>query len=117
MTDLRTERNRDMAASGDVQEFLERAREEAHEDTQHIAASHEAMKERIRFLNGDQWDPVAKAERKRDKRPTLIFPKLNQFVDGVYGSMLQQRPAITVRADDAQARNMKASLDLSLIHI
>ena len=109
--DLREEKNRDMAASGDVQAFLEQAREEAHEDNDHISASHEAMKERIRFLNGDQWDPLAKAERKRDNLPTLIFPKLNQFVDSVYGSMLQQRPAITVRADDAQARGMKAELD------
>lgn len=106
--DLREEKNRDEAASRDVQDFLQQAREEAHEDTQHISTSHEAMKERIRFLNGDQWDPMAKAERKRDKRPTLIFPKLNQFVDGVYGAMIQQRPAITVRADDAQARDMKA---------
>ena len=109
--DLREEENRDKASSADNAAFLQQAREEAHEDTQHISGAHESMKERIRFLNGDQWDPLAKAERNRDKRPALIFPKLNQFVDGVYGSMLQQRPAITVRPDDAIARGAKAKLD------
>ena len=37
--DQREEKNRDEAASRDVQDFLQQAREEAHEDTQHIASS------------------------------------------------------------------------------
>ena len=99
---MKTEEQRKDEA--DTKPLLEEAREVAHVDLEGVSARHEKARESIKFLAGDQWDPQAKADRLREKKPLLIFPKLNQFVDNVYGSMLQQRPAITVRPDDVGAR-------------
>lgn len=102
------EQRKDEAASTKTKEVLLEIREEADEDFQGVSKAHEAAKENIKFIQGDQWDPEALKTRKG--RPTLVFPKLTQYLDRVYGSMLQKRPAISVRADDHMASSSKARL-------
>jgi len=102
------EQRQDEAASVKTKEVLLEIREEAAEDFRAVSAAHESAKENIKFIHGDQWDAAAK--KARDGRPTLVFPKLTQYLDRVYGSMLQKRPAISVRADDQMASNTKARL-------
>ena len=106
-----TEQRADEARSAQALTRLQEIRELAHEDFDGVSSAHESARENIRFIYGDQWDPVAKAARLRDKRPMLVFPKLAQFLDRVYGGMLQKRPSITVRADDQVAASVKAATE------
>ena len=104
---MKPEERMDRARSQSTIDLLSEAREAAHDDTEHWIEAHNAARENIKFIGGDQWSAEAKAERQQRKAPMLVFPKLNQFVDSVYGSMLQERPAFTVVPSDTLGRQAK----------
>jgi hypothetical protein len=52
----------------------------------------------LAFVNGDQWDPVVKAQRVRDQRPCLTFNKLPTFLHQVTNSQRQNVPSIKIHA-------------------
>ena len=59
----------------------------------------------LEFEKGDQWDPVAKAQRTRDQRPCLTINKLPTFLHQVTNSQRQNVPSIKVHpvGDDDKA--------------
>jgi hypothetical protein len=55
----------------------------------------------VAFLDGEQWDPVEKLSRIGARRPALVINTLPQYVDQVYGDILQNRPSIHVDPSDS----------------
>lgn len=55
----------------------------------------------VAFLDGEQWDPQEKLSRIGARRPALVINTLPQYVDQVYGDILQNRPSIHVDPSDS----------------
>lgn len=105
------EQRRDEAHSARQMAILEEARDAIHDDVAGASAAHERMRENIKFVAGDTWDAEARAQRVAERRPVMSFSKLNQYIDRVYGAMVQRRPSVTVRADDVPARGARANTE------
>lgn len=108
---LEIEQRQDEAASSDTRNLLEEIREFSHSNFEYVAAAHTEAQENIRFSIGDQWDAAAKASRSvaGAQRPMLVFPKLTQYLDRVYGAMVSKRPAITVSAETGASMTAAAN--------
>ena len=57
--------------------------------------------EDLKFLNGDQWDPIEKKRRSLSGRPALTINVLPKYTDQVHGEMRQNRPKIKIRPVDS----------------
>jgi hypothetical protein len=66
-----------------------------------IDIRNEAEKDLL-FVAGDQWNPVARKERKDADKPCLTFNKLPTFVQQVVNAARQKKPSIKVSPVDSQ---------------
>ena len=69
----------------------------------HDRDNREAAQDDLKFLAGEQWDPVVERRRIAEGRPCLTINRLPQFVRQVTGDLRLNKPAITVRPVDGGA--------------
>jgi hypothetical protein len=94
------------------QAVLQEARDRAAYGWEYWSENHEEWDKDLRFIDGEQWDAAAKAEREADGRPCITINTLPQYIDQVYNDGLQNRPAISVHPSDSEGASVKMkSLD------
>lgn len=83
--------------------FLEEARKRFQEGVDADRENRDAGLDDLKFIAGEQWDPVIKAKRKN--KPCLTINTLPQYVGQVIGDMRSNRPSIKVRpAEDGDKK-------------
>lgn len=85
----------------DVQEAEREIRQEAEMD--------------LRFLSGEQWDPVVQHERKLANRPCLTFNRLPTYVQQVSNQARQNKPSVKVHPVDSAADVDTAKVNQGII--
>lgn len=80
-----------------AEDFLTEAREEFAADAAYDRLNREAAVEDLRFVAGDQWDPLVLADREEKGRPCLTINVLPQFVGQVMGDRRINETSIKVR--------------------
>ena len=78
-------------------DFIAEARERFSAAESYDRDNRDAAVDDLKFLAGDQWDPVTQAARIRQGRPCLTINQLPQFVAQVVGDIRINRPSIKVR--------------------
>jgi hypothetical protein len=68
----------------------------------------------MRYISGDPWDPVEKAERK-GKRPCLSFDELNQYLNQLINDIRQNKRAIKLDPIGSGANEKTAEFRANLI--
>ena len=84
-----------------LEDFLQEAKDRLKKGIKADEHNRIAGLEDLKFLNGDQWDPVEKNRRKLSGRPCLTINKLPKYTDQVHGEMRQNRPKIKIRPVDS----------------
>lgn len=98
--------------SNSVEDVLAEARERADFGYSYWDEMHREWTTDLAFLDGEQWDPEEKVRRIGAGRPVLTINTLPQYVDQVYGDILQNRPSISVAPSDSTGASVKmASVD------
>ena len=110
-----TEKNEAQDKAARDAEFLEEARERFKLAEQAETLIRERGLEDLKMRSGDQWDPVMKAKREKQKRPCLTVNRLPQFVRQVANDQRQNRPAIKVSPVDDKADVKTAEVYQGLI--
>lgn len=66
----------------------------------------EVMREDIRFVYGEQWDPTAKAAREQARKPVLTVNRLPAYVAQVVGNRLLNETEIRVLPDNGGTKEV-----------
>lgn len=89
--------------SDEVIKFLAKAKSRVRMLFEAEAELRENMRDDMEFRASDQWDPVVKAERRADGRPTLTINRIPQFIRQVTNAQRASKPAIQVNPVDSGA--------------
>lgn len=81
----------------DQEAFLSDMREEFDADASYDRLNREAALEDLKFVAGDQWDPLVLADRTGKGRPCLTINVLPQFIGQVIGDRRINNTSIKVR--------------------
>lgn len=89
--------------------ILAEARERATFAVSYWDEQHREWLTDLAFLDGEQWDVQEKIKRISAGRPALVINTLPQYVDQVYGDILQNRPSIQVNPGDSTGASVKVT--------
>lgn len=93
------------------EDILKEARERATFASDSWTENYEEAKDDLKFLSGDQWEALEKANRKLEGRPALTLNQLPKFLDQVLGDQRQNRPSINIAATNSQASQQVTSIN------
>ena len=89
-----------MRDAEDSSDLLRVALRRYRDAVRHDRDNREAALDDLKFLAGEQWDPIVERRRIAEGRPCLTINRLPQFVRQVTGDLRLNKPAITVRPVD-----------------
>lgn len=87
--------------------ILKEARDRAAYAWEYWEENHRFWEQDLRFIDGDQWNPAAKAERDAKKRPSLTINTFPQYIDQVLNDGLQNRASISVHPSDSEGAGVQ----------